>query len=49
MCLSCPVKQKCLDYAIKHNEPYGIWGGMTVRDRERKKRNDRRRRRVQRS
>lgn len=25
---SCPVQQLCLDYAIEHNELYGIWGGL---------------------
>ena len=33
---------ECLDYAISHNEEYGIWGGMTPRERrkQRKKDND---------
>ena len=37
VCQSCPVKQQCLDYALIH-EPYGIWGGLSEQDRERKRR-----------
>tara|TARA_B100001996_G_scaffold132253_1_gene100597 strand:+ start:447 stop:749 length:303 start_codon:yes stop_codon:yes gene_type:complete len=29
ICATCPVKQECLDYAIKFNERVGIWGGMS--------------------
>jgi WhiB family redox-sensing transcriptional regulator len=35
ICAICPIKQKCLDYALWHNERIGIWGGTTDRDRER--------------
>jgi len=31
-CQFCPVKQQCLDYALKH-EDYGYWGGTTARER----------------
>ncbi len=34
VCKTCPVIQKCLDYAISANEPEGVWGGLTVRERE---------------
>lgn len=33
VCYSCPVRRQCLDYALRHNEVYGIWGGMTERER----------------
>jgi WhiB family transcriptional regulator, redox-sensing transcriptional regulator len=33
ICASCPVRQPCLDYAISHSITYGIWGGLTERDR----------------
>ena len=32
ICRSCPVKSECLEYAILNRE-YGIWGGMTQRER----------------
>lgn len=33
LCACCAVRQRCLDYAMSSNEPYGIWGGMTSRER----------------
>lgn len=33
ICNMCPVKQKCLDYAIERRERYGVWGGMGERER----------------
>jgi WhiB family redox-sensing transcriptional regulator len=32
ICVGCPVKTDCLDFAIRHNEKYGVWGGMSARD-----------------
>lgn len=34
-CARCPVKDPCLKYAMDHNEKYGIWGGLTERQRRR--------------
>ena len=35
LCLtSCPVLRDCREYALKHAEPDGIWGGMTPNDRK---------------
>jgi WhiB family redox-sensing transcriptional regulator len=28
ICNTCPVKQACLDHALKVPEVYGVWGGM---------------------
>jgi hypothetical protein len=28
VCLECPVREKCLAYAIKNNEENGVWGGL---------------------
>jgi WhiB family redox-sensing transcriptional regulator len=41
LCMMCPVRQKCLDYAIK-NECTGVWGGTTDSERRRmaRKRDD---------
>ena len=33
VCASCPVREKCLDYAIRNYEMYGIWGGHTAPER----------------
>lgn len=33
ICSICPVKQKCLDYALENNERIGVWGGTTGRER----------------
>ncbi len=33
ICARCPVQQSCLDHALAADEPYGIWGGLTPRER----------------
>lgn len=33
ICSRCPVIQECLDYALEHNERFGIWGGLSERER----------------
>jgi WhiB family redox-sensing transcriptional regulator len=38
LCQDCPVKQKCLEYALKH-ESKGIWGGMLAQQRKLIRRN----------
>jgi WhiB family redox-sensing transcriptional regulator len=34
ICASCPVKAMCLAWALKAREPYGVWGGLSVEERE---------------
>jgi len=29
ICQDCPVRDECLDHALRHDERYGIWGGLT--------------------
>lgn len=29
VCMSCPVRVDCLDYALANGEQSGIWGGLT--------------------
>lgn len=29
----CPVRQECLNFALTHDEKYGIWGGLSHRER----------------
>ena len=33
ICGSCPVQPECLDYAFDAGERFGIWGGLTEKDR----------------
>lgn len=33
ICVICPVRGQCLDYAMVIREPYGIWGGLTETER----------------
>jgi WhiB family redox-sensing transcriptional regulator len=34
VCAGCPVIQACRQHALDVHEPYGVWGGMTVAERE---------------
>jgi len=34
MCLRCPLKSECLEYALEANEQFGIWGGLTGFERQ---------------
>ena len=38
VCRGCVVRQECLDYALAHGEKFGIWGGMSERERRRVRR-----------
>ena len=38
ICQACEVKPECLEYALAHDERFGIWGGLSERDRRRLKR-----------
>ena len=33
ICMICPVRIPCLEYAMEIREPYGIWGGLTEVER----------------
>lgn len=35
MCAACTVAADCLDYAIRNGERFGVWGGLTDRQRRR--------------
>jgi hypothetical protein len=34
ICAMCPVRQECLDWALENREPFGIWGGKSVSERQ---------------
>jgi WhiB family transcriptional regulator, redox-sensing transcriptional regulator len=38
VCRACEVRADCLEYALEHDERFGIWGGMSERERRRLKR-----------
>jgi WhiB family redox-sensing transcriptional regulator len=38
ICQSCEVRAECLEYALAHDERFGIWGGLSERERRRLKR-----------
>ncbi len=38
VCKVCEVRQECLEYALAHDERYGIWGGLSERERRKLKR-----------
>lgn len=37
VCAQCEVRERCLQWAIDHDERFGIWGGMSERERRRYK------------
>ena len=37
VCLSCDVRGECLEYALANDERFGIWGGLSERERRRLK------------
>ena len=37
VCGSCDVRAECLEYALEHDERFGVWGGMSERERRRLK------------
>ncbi|MGH9279980.1 MAG: WhiB family transcriptional regulator [Acidimicrobiales bacterium] len=35
VCVECPVREPCLEFALSTREADGIWGGTTARERRR--------------
>lgn len=33
ICAGCAVRDACLDHALEHGEPEGVWGGCTPAER----------------
>jgi WhiB family transcriptional regulator, redox-sensing transcriptional regulator len=33
VCVRCPVRDECLAYALRVDEPIGIWGGLNESER----------------
>ena len=38
ICTGCEVKAQCLEYALANDERFGIWGGLSERERRRLRR-----------
>jgi len=35
VCAGCEVRSSCLEYALVNGEKFGIWGGLSERERRR--------------
>ena len=35
ICIDCPVKAPCLEYALRNRIDHGVWGGTSERERRR--------------
>ncbi|MFG2001642.1 WhiB family transcriptional regulator [Spirillospora sp. NPDC048911] len=38
VCMACEVRTQCLDYALDNDERFGIWGGLSERQRRKLRR-----------
>lgn len=38
ICAECEVRAECLEYALANDERFGIWGGLSERERRRLRR-----------
>lgn len=38
VCAACEVRAECLEYALANDERFGIWGGLSERERRKLKR-----------
>lgn len=37
VCIGCDVRGECLEYALANDERFGIWGGLSERERRKLK------------
>jgi len=40
LCRNCPVKAECLRFALDNGEKFGVWGGLSERERRRLRRHE---------
>ena len=38
ICTGCTVRSECLEYALQNDERFGIWGGLSERERRKLRR-----------
>lgn len=41
VCMACEVRTECLNYALENDEQWGVWGGLSDRQRRALKREQR--------
>lgn len=46
VCLRCPVRGECLDFALESGQDYGVWGGTSEDERRTMRRRQLRQRRA---
>jgi WhiB family redox-sensing transcriptional regulator len=34
ICLTCPVRTDCLEWALATRQAYGVWGGLSTKERD---------------
>jgi WhiB family redox-sensing transcriptional regulator len=34
ICAACNVRESCLAFSLTHRERYGVWGGVTEKERQ---------------
>ena len=37
ICKTCEVREACLDFAMESNEKFGVWGGMSGKERRKER------------
>ncbi len=40
VCRACEFRAECLEYALAHDERFGIWGGLSERERRKLRRTE---------
>ena len=43
VCLACPVRVECLEFALESRQDFGVWGGLTEEERRSLRRSRQRR------
>lgn len=33
VCMACEVQSECLEFAMAHDDPWGVWGGLSPYER----------------
>jgi WhiB family redox-sensing transcriptional regulator len=34
ICALCPIRSACLEHALTHDERFGVWGGLSEKERQ---------------